>query len=130
VRPPLRRLLLAAASVVAAIAIGIALFPSSVLFWGPPLLIERYLKKQTPIGSSQDHVVLWLQERGDSAKINVAAIAPHSAYPPTRVGGASFIQTTVASYRIVLRADVEAFYVFDASSRLADIGVRRSIDAP
>jgi hypothetical protein len=130
VRPPLRRLLLVAASVVGVVAIGIAVFPNSVLYWGPPLLIEHYLKNQTPIGSTQDAVALWLQGRGNSAKINVAEIAPHSTYPPTQVGGASFIQTTVASYRIVLRADVEVFYVFDANARLADIGVRRSIDAP
>jgi hypothetical protein len=73
---------------------------------------------------------MWLLGRGDGAKINVAAIAPQSTYPPTKVGGVSFIQTTVASYRVVFRADVEAFYIFDASARLADIGVRRTIDAP
>ena len=26
--------------------------------------------------------------------------------------------------------DVEAFYIFDASARLVDIGVRRTMDAP
>jgi hypothetical protein len=110
--------------------IGVTFFPGTILYWGSPLRIDHYLQDQTPIGSTQDAVVTWLRQRGSGAKINVAAIAPHSAFPPTEIGGASFIQTTIASYRIVFRADVEAFYVFDANARLADIGVRRTVDAP
>jgi hypothetical protein len=130
VRAPIRRSLQVAASLVVVAIIGIIAVPGSVLYWGSALRIEHYLKDQTPIGTTQDAVVTWLQRRGSAVKINVATIAAHSTYPPTEIGGASFIQTSVASYRVVFRADVEAFYIFDASARLADIGVRRTIDAP
>ena len=130
VRSPIRRLLLVVALIVVVVIIGVRLFPGTVLYWGSPLRIEHYLQDQTPIGTAQDEVMAWLQRRGSVAKINVAAIAAHSTFPPTETGGASFIQTSVASYRIVFRADVEAFYVFDANARLADIGVRRTVDAP
>jgi hypothetical protein len=130
VRPRHRRLLQVAVLLVVSVTVGIAVFPGSVIYWGPPLFVEHYLKNQTPIGSTQGAVVLWLERRGDSAKINVAVIAPDSDFPPTKTGGTSFIQATIASYRIVFSTDVEVFYVFDANARLADIGVRRSIDAP
>jgi hypothetical protein len=130
VRLPIRRSFQVVALLVVVATIAVALFPGSVLYWGSLLRIEHYLQDQTPIGSTQDTVVTWLQRRGSGAKLNIATIAPHSTFPPTDTGGASFIQTTIASYRIVLRADVEAFYVFDANDRLADIGVRRTVDAP
>jgi hypothetical protein len=126
----MRRGIQVVAFLVVVVIIGVTYFPGSILYWGSPLRIEHYLRDQTPIGSTQDTVVTWLRQRGSGAKINVAAIAAHSAFPPTETGGASFIQTTIASYRIVFRADVEAFYVFDVNARLADIGVRRTIDAP
>jgi hypothetical protein len=130
VRAPIRRSLQVAACLVVVSVISISAFPGSVLYWGSSRRIEHYLKDQTPIGTTQDAVVTWLQRRGCATKINVAAVAPHSTYPPTEVGGASFIQTSVASYRLVFQADVEAFCIFDESARLADIGVRKTIDAP
>ena len=129
-RSPVRRALQVVAFLVVVVIIGVTFFPGTVLYWGSPPRIEHYLLDQTPIGSTPDAVVTWLRRRGSGAKINVAAIAPHSSFPPTQTGGASFIQATIASYRIVFRADVEAFYVFDAKARLADIGVRRTVDAP
>jgi hypothetical protein len=117
------------ALLVVVVIIGVSVFPSTVLYWGSSLRIEHYLQDQTPIGTTQDAVVTWLQRHGSAAKINVAVIAPHSTFPPTEIGGASFIQSTIASYSVLFRADVEAFYVFDANARLADIGVRRTVDA-
>ena len=129
-RSPIRRALQVVAFLVVVVIVGVTFFPGTVFYWGSPLRIEHYLQDQTPIGSTQEAVVTWLRRRGSGAKINAAAIAPRSAFPPTQAGGASFIQTSIASYRIVLRTDVEAFYVFDAKARLADIGVRRTVDAP
>ena len=128
-RSPFWRWLWLAASLLALVVICVALFPGSVLYWGSPHRIERYLRDQTPIGSTQDAVVMWLRGRSSSANIAVAIIPPHSTYPPTVVGGTSFIHSIIASYRVLFTTDVEAFYVFDASAHLVDIGVRTTTDA-
>ena len=51
-------------------------------------------------------------------------------YPPSRVGGASFVTAEIASYRFPFATSVEAFYIFDARGNLTDISVRRTIVAP
>jgi hypothetical protein len=48
-------------------------------------------------------------------------VAANSEYPLGSTGGAAFIHESVASYRIVLRAHVEAFYIFDSNGRLVDL---------
>jgi len=109
-----------------------AAWPGHAFFWLPEGIIASYLKRQTPLGTARPGVIGWLKTHDASAKPIVAdaPVPANSAYPPTRVGGASFVTEEIASYRFPFATSVEAFYIFDEHGNLTDISVRRTIDAP
>jgi len=104
--------------------------PALTVYWRAPPEVELFLRKQTPVGSTEAEVSQWLTARGSAATITRAVVPPNSDYPLSRTGGAAFIHATVAEYRLVLWAAVEAFYVFDGKGHLVDLRVRRTIDGP
>ena len=109
-----------------------AAWSGHALFLLPEGIIASYLKRQTPLGTSRSSVIGWLKTRDASAKLIVAnvPVPADSSYPPSRVGGASFVTEELASYRFPFPSSVEAFYMFDDRENLTDISVRRTIDAP
>jgi hypothetical protein len=107
----------------------LAIWPGNIVYWGSEDRIEAYLRTQTPLGSSQLRVTQWLSSHGVPSEIHEAVVEPNSHYPPTKIGGASFINESIARYRIVFRTDIEAFYIFDSSGNLVDLHVRRTVDA-
>jgi hypothetical protein len=121
------RIALGAAIVV--VLLGALAFPGHVVYWGSTDKIEAYLLKQTPLSITKEEVLAWLQANGTPGQLSVAHVAANSDYPPTTVGGESFIHKSVASYRAPFRTDIEAFYIFDANGKLADLRVRTTTDA-
>ena len=109
-----------------------AAWPGHAFFWLPEGIIASHLKRQTPLGTARPAVIGWLKTYDASAKPMVAdvPVPANGAYPPTRVGGASFVTEEIASYRFPFATSVEAFYIFDERGNLTDITVRRTIDAP
>lgn len=109
-----------------------AAWPGHTVFWLPEGIIASYLKRQTPFGTSRPSVIGWLKTHVAGVKPFVAAVPvpANSAYPPSRVGGASFVTAEIASYRFPFATSVEAFYIFDDRGNLTDISVRRTIVAP
>jgi hypothetical protein len=105
-------------------------WPGRAVYWRSNNRIEAYLLTQTPIGTPKPTVVSWLKPRGKHTILASAPVPPHSDYPSTVVGGTSFISTVVAEYWLPLNTTIEAFYIFDATDNLADVRVRRTIDAP
>jgi hypothetical protein len=95
-----------------------------------PAEVETFLRQQTPIGTPQAQVLTWLRERDIDPEVHESTVEPGSDYPPTEVGGSSFVQESVGHYRTPFRTDVEAFYIFDNKGRLADLRVRKSTDGP
>jgi hypothetical protein len=112
-----------------AAAVLVASWPGNPVYWGSENTIEAYLKTQTPLGSPQERVSQWLGARNLRAEIHQATIKPNSEYPLTKIGGSSFIHESIAHYGPIFRADIEAFYVFDANGKLVDLRVRRTVDA-
>jgi hypothetical protein len=125
------RLQLAAAVVGGLLIVGTTslLWRELTVFWLSPAQIESYLLRQTPLGASEMDVTRWLDTRGRQTVPIKANIPPNSDYPLTRTGGAAAIHLTVAEYRLIFWAAVEAFYVFDQSGHLVDVRVRRTIDS-
>jgi hypothetical protein len=108
-------------------------------WWQPSQQIERYLRTQTPIGSTEQQVTAWVYEHAPVqsngwGQIVRLPIRPGADYPLTTTGGA-------ASMHVVLHAEperliplmfawaVEAFYTFDSSGRLRDVRVRKTVDS-
>jgi len=118
---------LSAAAVAATIFVT---WPRSVLYVGPAWLVEKYLLRQTPLGESEQQVTRWRATRGIDAHVAQADVKAGGDFPPTTVGGTAFIQAPVADYWLPLRTTVEAFYIFNSAGTLADLRVRRTIDAP
>jgi hypothetical protein len=106
-------------------------FADRVVLVFPPSVIERYLARATPLGTDESDVMSWLRKQGLSpnlARVHVPP-SPPSDYPLTRVGGEAFIHESIGHYRLIFRTDVEVFYVFDATGKLADLRVRKSVDS-
>jgi hypothetical protein len=119
----------------AILAIGILILGLSLgnrlIFIFSPAAIERHLRRETPLGSTEAEVAKWLSGRGVVARIARVHVppSPPSDYPLTSVGGEAFIHESVAHYRFVFRTDVEVFYIFNAAGRLVDLRIRKSVDA-
>jgi hypothetical protein len=123
------RLLFITLSLAAAFALCFMLWLSNDVYRGSEESIETYLRTQTPLGSSQQQVTQWLSARGVGSEVFEAIVEPNSDYPPTKIGGTSFIHESVAHYGLIFRADIEAFYIFDSQGTLVDLRVRRTVDA-
>ena len=92
--------------------------------------IEEYLLQRTPIGSSEDRVIKYLNENGmNYAKPWRGDVDPEIGYPPNKVRGSSFIRALVAEHRMIFVTSVEAFYVFDSRKKLVEIAIRRTTDS-
>jgi len=116
-----------------AIAVGAFLavnVPHSTHYWGSDQRVAAYLRSETPLGSSVTVVQRWLQQkRLEAAYSGGYIIRAGSDFPPTKVGGSGFIQTTIASYGWPFETAMEGFYIFDSNERLCDITIRRTVDA-
>jgi hypothetical protein len=121
------------AGLIALVAAGVTVvyvtYPGRLVYWRSEGAVEDFLREQTPLGSSQETVLKWLRHEGVKPTVTTAFIPPNSEYPPTRVGGSSFINESLAHYWAPFPVDVEAFYIFDSDNRLADVRVRDDIDA-
>ena len=95
-----------------------------------PDYIETHLLADTPLGSSENEIIDYLQTTGAKFKEPWRGrVEPNSSYPPNTVAGSSFISSVVAEYNIVLSTSVEAFYIFDSNRLLVEVAVRKSTDA-
>ena len=112
----------------ATVAVLIFEWPGNIVYWRSEESIEAYLRAQTPLGSTQTNVTQWLRARAIGAEIDEAVVEPNSRYPPTKIGGSSFIHAPIAHYGRIFRADIEAFYIFDTNRTLVDLRVRRTVD--
>jgi hypothetical protein len=121
---------LAGALVAGLLLVGVSsvLWPELTVFWRSPDRVEAYLLTKTPLGTPEAGVTAWLRTRGREEVPRKVSIRPNSDYPVTRTGGAAFIHTVVAEYRLIFWTSVEAFYTFDASGRLVDLRVRATVD--
>ena len=107
------------------------LLADRIVYLLSPKTIERHLLRKTPLGSSEADVLRFLRQQGVSADVATGHIppSPPSDYPLTKIGGEAFIHESIAHYRLVFRTDVEVFYIFDASGKLVDLRVRKTVDA-
>lgn len=126
-KPAVRNSLLAVGA--ALVVAVIAAFPGRLVYWESNDRIQAYLLRKTPLGASQQEVLNWLRKNGTPGKIAVVPVPPNSNFPPTSIGGESFIQESVANYWLVFRTDIEAFYIFDSRQKLVDLSVRATTDA-
>jgi hypothetical protein len=108
-----------------------ALRPAS---W-PEGVLRRWLRRQTPYGTPEPLVSQFLQGRG------YRSLWPRGQDSLNRVigvrftGGSRTIQAHIGEYRspwflFLFETTTEAFYGFDDSSRLVDIQIRKTTDAP
>lgn len=111
-----------------ALVLGIV-FPGRVVYWQSPEKIEQFLLQATPLGQSEESVLRWLNQQNVAAKVRRVEVPPHSNYPRTRTGGASFIHESIAHFWLPFRTDIEVFYTFDRAGRLVEIRVRKTTDA-
>jgi len=119
-----RRGIISVVIVLSSWLVAAAFVPDATVFWQEPARIKRYLLEHTPLGSPEEHVVSWLEERGVRSHIN--------RWPPSAASGApasALIHESIEHHRILFRTDVEAFYVFDGSQQLVDVRVRKTTDA-
>jgi hypothetical protein len=92
--------------------------------------IKAHLLAETPVGTSEASVVSRLRANGvEPGEIWRGPVPPNTGYPPSTVPGHSFLHVVVGEYRIVFTTSIEAFYIFDAERRLAEITVRKTTDA-
>ena len=99
-----------------------------LVWWRSASHIEAYLRRETPLGSSQESVRAWVDRtRRIQIPIHQGPVKPHSDYPVSTTGGASWATVVVSRGWIT---DIEAFYTFDATGHLADVRVRITHDGP
>jgi hypothetical protein len=114
--------------------LGIVLF-AVVLAWHIPLWhdeawIRAWLLDQTPVGSSSSEVRTVILERGWRLSEDRNDVGAPSWNSGPAVGVAR-IWCVLGSYRSpVFETTVDAVWAFDQDSRLVDIMVRKTTDAP
>ncbi len=107
---------------------GRASWGGHVVYWRGPEHIEAHLLERTPLGTSESDVLDWLSERSPHYSHRRIPLKPGEGSIPTRIGGSSFVHALIAQYRAPLHVSVEVSYVFDASARLVEIRVRKTVD--
>ena len=118
-----RRTVCVVAMLLAAIAITDRAIVRMAIFGQPAEDIEAYLLVRTPIGETQPHVLEWLRSVNVEGMVHEVNVEIGSQFPPSRVGGRSFIHETIWRYGLLVETSVEAFYVFDANGYLAEVSV-------
>jgi hypothetical protein len=113
-----------------AVAVSVAFNPAS---W-PDSTLRAWLRRQTPYGTPEPQVRQFLESRGF-----VTIWAPGQDSLNRAIGlkfseGTRTVQAHIGDYRspvmlFLFVTSTEAFFGFDASSRLVDIRVRKSTDA-
>jgi hypothetical protein len=109
-------------------------------WWQSPQQIERYLRSQTPIGSTERQVLGWLHEHAPMQpneawwQIRQGSIPPGSDYPLTTTGGAASMHVLLHGeperlIPFMFAWDVEGFYTFDSAHRLRDVRVRITVNS-
>jgi hypothetical protein len=99
------------------------------VWWQPTASIRAYLLEQTPLGVTEEQVLVWLGSRGVGARINRNSVRPDSDYPVTMKPGEAWTQVVLDRHGFPFETYVEVFYIFDGARRLVDIGVRKTVDA-
>lgn len=118
-----RRTVCVVAMLLAAIAITDRAIVRMAIFGQPAEDIEAYLLVRTPIGETQSHVLEWLRSVNVEGMVHEVNVEIGSQFPPSRVGGRSFIHEIIWRYGLLVETSVEAFYVFDANGYLAEVSV-------
>ena len=118
-----RRTVCVVAMLLAAIAITDRAIVRMAIFGQPAEDIEAYLLVRTPIGETQSHVLEWLRSVNVEGMVHEVNVEIGSQFPPSRVGGRSFIHETIWRYGLLVETSVEAFYVFDANGYRAEVYV-------
>jgi len=90
------------------------------IYWQEPNVIEQYLLDQTPVGTSEESVITWLQNRGKALRRNLAIQHPS----PNQIEGVVDIYQG-RPFAIWVTAN----YTFDDSHRLVTIKVTKKADA-
>jgi hypothetical protein len=125
------RVVLAIFAATAAIAAVLVVVQDRVVLILPDQVIEKYLLRRTPIGTSEGDVRRWLAAR-EVAPREVMLPMPASApwdRRHNRPRGVAFIRVSLGYYRLFFRRDIVVFYVFDGSGSLVDIQVRKDVDS-
>jgi hypothetical protein len=95
----------------------------SNVWWQEASGIEQYLLRQTPIGTSEERVVNWLQGRAVALNLNRDVAIRRSS--------ANQIDAVVNIYtEDIFQVWVSGVYTFDASHGLIAIKVTKHVDAP
>jgi ABC-type dipeptide/oligopeptide/nickel transport system permease component len=95
-----------------------------------PAAIQSQLLAETPLGTSEEQVLRYLQARGlKPAPLWRGTVAANTIYPPSTAAGNSFTHAVVGEYGLIFTTSVEAFYVFGRDRRLVEIAVRKTTDA-
>jgi hypothetical protein len=112
---------------VAAVVLALAFWFSNPLRWPQPA-VRAWLLWQVPIGSSQSQLQHIASTTGWQIKGTWPGHQPHSDWGG--IDGATVVWVYLGGYRTVLRADLDSFWAFDEHGHLADVRIRKVIDAP
>jgi hypothetical protein len=112
----------------AVFAIGVPRPP--FVYYRNPAVIEAYLRRLTPIGSTLPEVQTFLSRHAKRPGTFVPAdVQPGESYPVSSVPGSGFIHAHLGDYRVLFVSSVEAFFIFGSKQELVDIRVRKTVDA-
>lgn len=106
--------------------------------WGGPARIRQQLLEMVPPGSSRGMLNAMAARRGWRFGPGIVRIWPAGTKlyfekrngPKCRSFGGPAVSLIVAHYSAPLQTYVETLWLFDADGRLADVCVRKDVDAP
>ena len=124
-----RKILLLSLVAAIALVLGVLIFGPSPYLYRDSKSVETYLLAKTPLGSSEEQVLTYLRQAGLDPKSPWRGDIPAGSYPPTSIGGKSYVDAVVGRYSMPFTTSVEAFYIFDSKRRLVDVRVRKTTDA-
>src|SRR5688572_25621628 len=92
--------------------------------------IRATLLKHTPLGTKSEEVRAYVEKRGwlDRRYTGEGGYLKQEPGVPPMVVGVSSIKGKLGHYYLPLRADVTAFWGFDAEGRLIDVWVWKTVD--
>ena len=93
-------------------------------------IIKDYLLKNTPIGSSEQKVISYLEANDmDYNSPWRGEVEAGTGHPPNGIPGSSFISAVAGEYGLIFVTSVETFYIFDLNRSLVEIAIRKTTDA-
>jgi hypothetical protein len=114
----------------AAMATLTLVVPVRALVWAPLPAIRARLLCATHRGTSKSIVLHYLADRSyrilESSDNKTTKVHDY----PVSTPHATYVKAEIGRYRVILRADVVAFYLFSEHDQLIDVVVERFVDAP